>query len=267
MLPKARQRLSGVFTSFPPKSNSICSNSRMTDRPASWRMPTPKQMEKLANSPLRTPRIDAPPPDAPLPQEYWDALLRDPRAAGRPWPPHPAAAAFPDLPRTAPGRVARCFRCVESQRLDAIRLLVRTRPAGRRVALTGGGFRRCACQSSLSAHSDPFSQKLMAIPEPFAVQMSGSLAAAKRRASTHLLHAAPSGSGSHRLKRRRPLLDLDAAGAPAALDPGEFVRNHTPVGQTRPFGCGLSSWSRPRIFRRKLSARPNTGNRRASVRI
>src|SRR5258708_28103755 len=26
----------------------LCSNLRMTDRPASWRMPTPKQMEKLA---------------------------------------------------------------------------------------------------------------------------------------------------------------------------------------------------------------------------
>ena len=25
----------------------LCSNSKMTDRPASWRMPTPKQMEKL----------------------------------------------------------------------------------------------------------------------------------------------------------------------------------------------------------------------------
>jgi hypothetical protein len=27
---------------------SLCSNSGMTDRPASWRMPTPRQMEKLA---------------------------------------------------------------------------------------------------------------------------------------------------------------------------------------------------------------------------
>jgi hypothetical protein len=33
-------------------------------------MPTPKQMEKLANSPLRTPRIDDPPPDGALPDEY-----------------------------------------------------------------------------------------------------------------------------------------------------------------------------------------------------
>src|ERR1700729_1087537 len=42
----------------------------MTDRPASWRMPTPKQMEKLA----------AEAPDAPLPTEYWESVLKDPRA-------------------------------------------------------------------------------------------------------------------------------------------------------------------------------------------
>jgi hypothetical protein len=81
MLPKARQRLSDVFhqlsTEVPTRHMfSICSNSRMTDRPASWRMPTPKQMEKLANSPLRTLRIDDPPPDGELPAEYWDAVLR-----------------------------------------------------------------------------------------------------------------------------------------------------------------------------------------------
>jgi hypothetical protein len=40
----------------------------MTDHPASWRMPTPEQMEKLASE-----------------QEYWDEVLRDPRAAGKPW--------------------------------------------------------------------------------------------------------------------------------------------------------------------------------------
>jgi hypothetical protein len=57
----------------------------MTDHPASWRMPTPKQMEKLASSPLRAPGIDDPPPDGALPQEYWESVLRDPRAAGRPW--------------------------------------------------------------------------------------------------------------------------------------------------------------------------------------
>jgi hypothetical protein len=47
-------------------------------------MPTAKQMEK-ASGRLRTPEFDDPPPDGALPQEYWEALLRDPRAAGRPW--------------------------------------------------------------------------------------------------------------------------------------------------------------------------------------
>jgi hypothetical protein len=59
----------------------------MTDRPASSRMPTPKQMEKLANGPLQTPGIDDPTPDDALPAAYRDALLLDPRAAGKPWRP------------------------------------------------------------------------------------------------------------------------------------------------------------------------------------
>jgi hypothetical protein len=42
-------------------------------------------MEKLANKLLRTPRIYDPPLDGELPAEYWDAVLRDPRAAGKPW--------------------------------------------------------------------------------------------------------------------------------------------------------------------------------------
>jgi hypothetical protein len=56
----------------------------MNDHPASWLMPIPKQMEKLANSLLRTPGIDDPPPAGALPQQYWEELLPDPRAAGRP---------------------------------------------------------------------------------------------------------------------------------------------------------------------------------------
>src|ERR1700682_1665323 len=52
----------------------------MTDRPASWRMPTPKQMEKVAAEATRRPEAPAAPPDAPLPAEYWDSVLKDPRA-------------------------------------------------------------------------------------------------------------------------------------------------------------------------------------------
>jgi hypothetical protein len=51
----------------------------MTDRPASWRMPTPKQMEKLAAEAARRPGRPAAAPDAPLPAEYWESVLKDPR--------------------------------------------------------------------------------------------------------------------------------------------------------------------------------------------
>jgi hypothetical protein len=55
------------------------------ERPACWRMPSPKQMEKLAREVARRRDIDRPDP-APcdsLPDELWDAVLADPRAAGQ----------------------------------------------------------------------------------------------------------------------------------------------------------------------------------------
>src|SRR6202789_596276 len=52
----------------------------MTDRPASWRMPTPKQMEKLAAEAGGRPAPPATAPYAPLPAEYWESVLKDPRA-------------------------------------------------------------------------------------------------------------------------------------------------------------------------------------------
>src|ERR1700719_3971517 len=48
--------------------------------PARWRMPTPKQMEKLAAEAARRPAVPAAAPDEALPAEYWDSVLRDPRA-------------------------------------------------------------------------------------------------------------------------------------------------------------------------------------------
>jgi hypothetical protein len=50
----------------------------MTDRPASWRMPTPKQMEKLAAEAARRSGPSA--PDAPVPAGYLESVLKDPRA-------------------------------------------------------------------------------------------------------------------------------------------------------------------------------------------
>jgi hypothetical protein len=43
-------------------------------------MPTPKQMEKLAAEAVRSRAPSAAAPDAPLPVEYWESVLKDPRA-------------------------------------------------------------------------------------------------------------------------------------------------------------------------------------------
>jgi hypothetical protein len=58
----------------------------MNDHPASWRIPNPKQVEKLARERDRmAPETCLPTPDQPLPAEWWDSVLADPRAAGKPW--------------------------------------------------------------------------------------------------------------------------------------------------------------------------------------
>lgn len=94
----------------------------MNDHPASWRMPTPKQMEKLASGRLGAPRSDDVGPDAALPQEYWEAVLRDPCAAGKPWLPIQQMR-LSEIPRELLRvECARCARCVEIQRLDAVKL-------------------------------------------------------------------------------------------------------------------------------------------------
>ena len=49
----------------------------MTDRSASWRMPTRKQMEKLAAETSRKQALSAGAPEEPLPPEYWQSVLQD----------------------------------------------------------------------------------------------------------------------------------------------------------------------------------------------
>jgi hypothetical protein len=65
----------------------VCSIRGMTDRPASWRLPSPKQMEKLANAAAvraKVPPERTPGPGDEMPAEYWQAVLDDPCAdAGR----------------------------------------------------------------------------------------------------------------------------------------------------------------------------------------
>jgi hypothetical protein len=99
---------------------SLCSNSAKTDRPASWRMPTPKQMEKLAAEGARRPTPPAGAPDEALPAEYWDSVLRDPRAGATAT---QRQRSLSQIQRHVL-RVAcrRCERIVEIQTVDAIRL-------------------------------------------------------------------------------------------------------------------------------------------------
>jgi hypothetical protein len=92
------------------------------DRPASWRMPNPKQMEKLAReAERRQPPAPDPAPSQPLPDALWDALLADPRAAGKP--PLPVQQCrLSEIPRhVLRVECMRRLRIVEMQKLDAIR--------------------------------------------------------------------------------------------------------------------------------------------------
>jgi hypothetical protein len=93
----------------------------MADRPASWRMPTPKQMEKLAAEAVRKSADPAAAPEAPLPLEYWDSVLKDPRAG----------ASAVQMRKRRLSEISRhvlriscrrCDRTVEIQTIDAVRL-------------------------------------------------------------------------------------------------------------------------------------------------
>jgi hypothetical protein len=100
----------------------------MTDQPASWRMPTPKQMEKLAAAAAvrgSVPPVRTPGPGDEMPAEYWQAVLDDRHAdAGRRTTgPSIRTQRLYDIQRHLL-RVAcrRCGRTVEIQRADAVRL-------------------------------------------------------------------------------------------------------------------------------------------------
>jgi hypothetical protein len=98
----------------------------MTDHPASWRMPTPKQMEKMAAAVSRkAPPARGPAPNEDLPPEYWQALLDDPRADAS------SPGLGPAGVRTRLSQIPqhilrvgcrRCARTIEIQKADAARL-------------------------------------------------------------------------------------------------------------------------------------------------
>ncbi|MGC2087055.1 MAG: hypothetical protein WA702_27245 [Bradyrhizobium sp.] len=99
----------------------------MTDRPASWRIPTRKQMDKLAAA--SAVRANVPPvrPSGPgdeMPPEYWQAILDD--AAG-----DRATSSGPSVRTQRLAEIQRhllrvacrrCGRIVEIQTADAVRL-------------------------------------------------------------------------------------------------------------------------------------------------
>jgi hypothetical protein len=96
----------------------------MTDRPASWRMPTRKQMEKQAVAAAargNVPSTRTPGPGDEMPPEYWQAVL-DEAEAGMPGS-SIRTQQLADIQRHLL-RVAcrRCGRTVEIQKADAVRL-------------------------------------------------------------------------------------------------------------------------------------------------
>jgi hypothetical protein len=93
----------------------------MTDRPASWRMPTPKQMEKLAAEAGLKPALPAGAPEEPLPPEYWLSVFQDPRAISGGL--QTRQMRLSEIQRHVL-RVScrRCGRTVEIQKADAVRL-------------------------------------------------------------------------------------------------------------------------------------------------
>jgi hypothetical protein len=97
----------------------------MTDRPASWRMPTPRRMEKLAAAAVGR-RACATRPVGPadeMPPEYWQAVMDDAVADTRPTGNPIQEQRLCDIQQHLL-RVAchRCGRTIEIQKVDAVRL-------------------------------------------------------------------------------------------------------------------------------------------------
>jgi hypothetical protein len=98
----------------------------MFDRPASWRMPTPKQVEKLAAAAVgrNLPATRTPGPADEMPPEYWQAVLDDASADARRSVGNPIQKQrLCDIQRHVL-RVScrRCGRTVEIQKAHAVRL-------------------------------------------------------------------------------------------------------------------------------------------------
>lgn len=103
---------------------TFCSNLLMTnERPASWRMLSPKQLEKLAREAgLRRDRaIPDAGPGGPLPDSQWDALRADPRTIAELAQPIQQCRLSEIRGHVLRVECSRCTRIVEIQKADAVR--------------------------------------------------------------------------------------------------------------------------------------------------
>ena len=86
-------------------------------------MPSAKQLDRLARDAAHQPDREQsdPGPNDPLPDELWEAVLADPRAAGRPSLPIQQCR-LSEIPRhVLRVECIRCYRIVEIQKADAVR--------------------------------------------------------------------------------------------------------------------------------------------------
>jgi hypothetical protein len=124
-LPRAASRRGSIREAIAAGQNvPVMFSLRMTnEHPASWRMPSQKHMEKLMREHAGTRPAEAPdpPPSDPMPEQLWDAVLRDPRAAGKPWLPIQQCRLSEISRHVLRIGYQRCSRIVEIQKADALR--------------------------------------------------------------------------------------------------------------------------------------------------
>ena len=109
---------------MPVKNDTYFRRLKTGQKDASWRMPSPKQMEKLAQESAQRrdfERPDEPTLGDPLPDKLWDSILTDPRAAGRSRNPIPQCRLSEVPQHVLRIECSRCLRIVEIQKADAVR--------------------------------------------------------------------------------------------------------------------------------------------------
>jgi hypothetical protein len=112
----------------------VCSNRDMTDRPSSWRMPTRKQIEKLAAT--ATARGNVPPTGTPgpgdeMPPEYWQAVLEHVAADGGPPAPRSGRSGCPMYNDICCGSPAAAAAAPSKSRRQMPSAYTAPRPSGR----------------------------------------------------------------------------------------------------------------------------------------